>query len=55
MEHKTCKCGTCGYEWVWGKDGSHYCPEYLQKQIDELKEEIRAKDKLLNAIHECTD
>lgn len=27
------RCATCGYSWITGRDGSHYCPDYMAKTI----------------------
>lgn len=31
------KCGTCGYEWLTGRDGSHSCVTKLKKNFEELE------------------
>ena len=38
---KLSKCGTCGYEWVQGSDGSHRCQDTMQKTIDALRAELK--------------
>lgn len=39
------KCRTCGYEWNTGQDGSHSCSEVLNKEIVELKIQVKEIDK----------
>lgn len=36
-----CTCPTCGYNWVKGQSGSHYCSDLLLKRIEELEAAIK--------------
>lgn len=39
-ERRTCKCGTCGFQWPLGISGDHCCATELRRQRDEMRQRI---------------
>ena len=44
-EGEICTCASCGFQWSWGRDGSHVCSMILRSERDRLRSALQAAER----------
>jgi len=49
-DSKYSTCGTCGFRWFTGNDGSHSCTEYLLQKIKRLEQDWKLENRIIELL-----